>query len=537
MPTSYNFAGRKITLPGSYSQIKSGVDNPALALNYGRTLVIDTGSGSSFGGGAGINGTNASGKDALYTFTTIGDFQQFVKGGLWWLLARPLFSPAPGQPGISDLTYVRAAQTSPATLNYSFSGGGSNGGNLTITTVDEGEIANGAEDTNSNLTVGYASTISAGVIDNTKFIIRFFRGTYKGDDSFNSGSYDGVAETDTTPDLVAESPEFATLGEFIDWANNDADFNEFFTLTSSTVNGDGSLDSQDVTDNSGNNLFSGASETFSSDEIDKVLDAVQDINFDFILADQYGSNAESSDNLKILSYITNEANIKPDLVIGGGQTETEFSTQSITAATNLNNQYTRVIHGGVKINKQGGSGFKTYPAIYHAAAILGRDAGNPPEVPMTFKNIGVPGLQHRLNTKEQKQALNAGVMVTADNSGIKEVVKGINTLQRNNFLVNEDGTTHSTQIRRIARQLNKELSVNATLKFLKSEDGPNRTTASAEDIKNFTEGYLNGVSGTLIVDFRNVNVTISGDQATVTFEFEPSVELNFLFFTGFIVNV
>jgi hypothetical protein len=96
------FNGREVQEPGVYSQIKSGIKNPPQNLAYGNILIIDTGSGAGFGGGAGISGELAEMKGAIYSFDNIEDFRSHVKGGLHWSLALPLFRPNGFQnPGVS----------------------------------------------------------------------------------------------------------------------------------------------------------------------------------------------------------------------------------------------------------------------------------------------------------------------------------------------------------------------------------------------------------------------------------------------------
>jgi len=123
------FNGRRIILPGSYSTIKSGVNNPPQSLDYGRILVIDTGVGAGFGGGSGINGAVNSGVDAVYQFENVLDYQAFLKGGILYQLARPLFKPNGQDIGASTVFHVRAATTTAATVSFAPTGGGTNGGN------------------------------------------------------------------------------------------------------------------------------------------------------------------------------------------------------------------------------------------------------------------------------------------------------------------------------------------------------------------------------------------------------------------------
>ena len=74
MATTFNFNGQTIIIPGSYSTIKSGMKNPPIELSFGNILVIDTGSGAGYGGGAGVAGQYSQGKDSIYEFDNIGCF-------------------------------------------------------------------------------------------------------------------------------------------------------------------------------------------------------------------------------------------------------------------------------------------------------------------------------------------------------------------------------------------------------------------------------------------------------------------------------
>lgn len=141
MASTVIFSNRQITLPGAYSTIVSGENNPARNLDYGKVLIIDTGVfGTGFGGGAGINGTISQGQDAIYTFDNISDFRSFVKGGMYWKIAEALFTPDPSNPaavGVSEILFVRAAKTTPAKLTFISTGGGT----FAVQTLDEGTVA------------------------------------------------------------------------------------------------------------------------------------------------------------------------------------------------------------------------------------------------------------------------------------------------------------------------------------------------------------------------------------------------------------
>ena len=549
MSTKHFFNNQEVKIPGAYSTIKSGIKNPALQLAFGNALIIDTGLGASFGGGSGINGVIQNGKDAIYTFDNIRDFQQFVGGGPWFKLAEPLFFPGGGATsGISSLTFVRAATTAVATATYTWVGGGVDGGTFAVNPRTEGLAGNGVENVSSVLTQGYAMTMEAGVVDPAKFIVKLFRGRFTGLDTLISPDgdpIDGTAAVDLTiATLLAQSIEFDNVQEIIDWANGDADFQEHFRLDATTVvAGTGLVDAADLAASTGNTLAVGGTETYASTDLDDALDAMVDLNFDFILANDEGDDAVSTDNLRILSWIIAETKIKPDIYIGGGLDSLKFGQAlgSLPSAASLNSQHVTVVHGGVKKTFNNALGFKSYNAIYHAAVVMGREAGLEPQVPTTFKALGIDGSLHSLIDKEINQALDGGVLTSRLEGSTFDVTKGINTLQVNDFLVNPDGTTHSKAVARIVRQLNKELIINSKNTLLKNPAGVNRNTLSSEDVVAFVEGYLKTKTArraddNIILSFEQVTAVVVGDAFNVTYAVEPNFEVSFIFFTGFLLD-
>lgn len=653
MATKYFFGNQERSIPGVYGQIKSGISNPALNLAFGNLLVIDTNSGAQFGGGSGIAGTLKSGKDSHYTFNNFRDFRKFVGGGVWWLLAAPLFSPAAGINGISSITYIRAAATTPGSATYTWTGGGANGGSVTIQTRTEGLAANGFESDSTQATVtititaagasedtvaisdgtislglytstggtvnqaaaalaadinsktrihgysavyngtadnfelvaprwsatttstitpvvsgtatatggafagGAAGTIHVGGyaikmvtgVDSSKFALEFYRGEYRGDDSYittgqlSGESYDNVALSEAGNTLLTKSADFSNIAELITWMGANSTFNQYFKLSASSVAGTGAVNTADLTASAGNELFTGGTEVFNTTHLNTVLDSITDLNFDFILADKWGEEATATENLSILSYIGTEAKVKPDLYIGGGLDANAWSAAggSIPTAQTLNSQYVTVVHSGNGQPVSRGEGFKEYASIHTAAAVLGREAGLPPQVPLLFKNITTGKMLHSLVDTDVKLGLNAGVLMVRRDGSSFEVVKGINTAQKNDFLVNDDGSTHSKQLRRIARQIDKELSLNIKSNFLKQAQGPNRNTASPEDVQQYVRKYLQDKEATntadnLITEFRNVTVSVQGDAYFIEYEIVPNFEVSFVFTTGFLID-
>lgn len=146
MATEFFFNGRLIKQPGAYATIVAGQRNAPLNLDYGRVLVIDTGtSGGKWGGGAGINGELVQNKDAVYRFDNVEDYQFFLKGGPLYPVADGLFRPDVDTAaiGASEVLHARAATTVAATLSFTAVGSGGNGGTFAFKVRDEGFIGNG----------------------------------------------------------------------------------------------------------------------------------------------------------------------------------------------------------------------------------------------------------------------------------------------------------------------------------------------------------------------------------------------------------
>jgi hypothetical protein len=411
----------------------------------------------------------------------------------------------------------------------------------TVAGTGSSAFAGGAEGT--LLTRGVAAKIIRGVSDTSKYILQFWKGTFKGNDSKISDGrpYDGVAELDCAPELIVQSPEVDTVQELVTWMDDTNgkgyQFGLYFVKTSATL----APVTDEIVDEDmvGYIKAAGGSETFNSANLTNVLESLSG-NYDFILADRWGDEAMSTQNASILDWVTNTVKIKPDIYIGAGSTIGEFAT-SISNAVSYDSQYVTIVHGGAKITDVGGRTFKEYDSIYKAAVLLGREAGLEPQIPLTFKNIGIHGELHQLKDKEVNQGLDAGVLMTRLDNGTFEVIKGINTLQNNDFLVNPDGTTHSKQLARVIRQLNKEITINAKAQLLKKPNGANRNTVSPEDVKAWLEGYLNSKVATdtqdnLILSFSSITVGVVGDAYEITYVFTPNFEVSFLVFTGVIVD-
>lgn len=549
MATEVSFENRKITLPGVYSVVKSGIKNPPISLSYGNVLIIDTGSGAGYGGGAGIVGDLQSGPDTIYPVNNIDDFRKMVKGGYWYTLASPLFEPLkqPGINGASTVYYVRAATTVASIMTFDPVGGGANGGLFEVQTRDEGLIGNGSL-VSSELRKGYAFKMSAGVDDPAKFILTFYLGTYTGTagDGF---PYGDIAEASSTPKLIIKSTEFSTIDELAAWANADSIFQEYFKVKTSTEAGDGSIDSTDLTNFSTYQVSVGGTETFDAASFTAVLAAIATLRYTFLFSDAYGDNAQDANNDLLLSHVLDaDTSFEKMIFIGGGADSTKWSQAngSIPAAQHFNSDRVVVCHSSVKVSSAiTPDRTRTWNTLYTTALVLGRIAGLAPQTPGTFKTLPIIGLSHELTNREKETGLAAGVLMLHLDTQLLTpaytILQSVNTLQDNSNQVNPDGSTHEISIRRIASQLNLELSINARSELLGGEEGPNLNTVSDRLLVDWTAGQLQfrtakPTADNLIIAYRNITVETVSDSKFVSYEFKPNGPVNKFFLTGYMVD-
>lgn len=146
MATVVNFSNKRIIEPGVYAKTESKVPVQPSTATYGNVILIDTGSGATWGGGSGVSGEFSNGLKSVYSFNDPNDARDFVKGGLHWDLIDYLFNPTNQDKGIDSLFLVRAATTTGASAIFNFVGSGSNGGSVTIKTKNEGKVGNGLKD-------------------------------------------------------------------------------------------------------------------------------------------------------------------------------------------------------------------------------------------------------------------------------------------------------------------------------------------------------------------------------------------------------
>lgn len=543
MASTVIFNNRQITLPGAYSTIVSGENNPARNLDYGKVLIIDTGVfGTGFGGGAGINGTISQGQDAIYTFDNISDFRSFVKGGMYWKIAEALFTPDPSNPaavGVSEILFVRAAKTTPAKLTFT----STDGGTFAVQTLDEGTVANGVL-TGTNLSTGYGFMITPGVEDTSKWIMSFYVGSYTGTAS-DGLPYGEISAAAAEPRLVVQSPEFDNIKTLIEWAQTDSTFAQAFQLDStSEAKGEGTVSEPDVTDLL--NVYTpaaGGTETYNQTNFEAVLDQIVGLNYSFIFMDQFGDNANSALTKAYITHMNNAAKFPHFLFVGGYNVAADYS-KSIELAQGFDSSYIQVTHGEVGLASDiAPQKYRWWTVMYNLCAQLGRTAGKEPMIPVTNKSIGVDRVRHILTESEQKKALKYGLLVTVKNDYLGKfvVLQGVNTLQDNANLFNAKGQSYSIQFMRIVAQINTELVVNAEIDLLGQENGVNANTLSAGAIKDWTVAYLQSRTATnetdnLLLAFQDVVVTRKEDAWFTTYKIRVNNEITKLFFTGFLIR-
>ena len=543
MASTVIFNNRQITLPGAYSTIVSGENNPARNLDYGKVLIIDTGVfGTGFGGGAGINGTISQGQDAIYTFDNISDFRSFVKGGMYWKIAEALFTPDPSNPaavGVSEILFVRAAKTTPAKLTFT----STDGGTFVVQTLDEGTVANGIL-TGTNLSTGYGFMITPGVEDTSKWIMSFYVGSYTGT-ALDGLPYGEISAAAAEPRLVVQSPEFDNIKTLIEWAQTDSTFAQAFQFDStSEAKGEGTVSESDVTDLLNvYTLAAGGTETYDQTNFEAVLDQIVGLNYSFVFMDQFGDKANSTLTKAYITHMNNAAKFPHFLFVGGYNVAADYS-KSIELAQGFDSSYIQVTHGEVGLASDiAPQKYRWWTVMYNLCAQLGRTAGKEPMIPVTNKSIGVDRVRHILTESEQKKALKYGLLVTVKNDYLGKfvVLQGVNTLQDNANLFNAKGQSYSIQFMRIVAQINTELVVNAEIDLLGQENGVNVNTLSAGAVKDWTVAYLQSRTATnetdnLLLAFQDVVVTRKEDAWFTTYKIRVNNEITKLFFTGFLIR-
>lgn len=539
MPSSITVGGQSTNLPGVYSEIKSGVKNPPVVTSYSRAVLIDTGRGASNSEVIGVGSTNFTGSDVIPVIDNLVDYRSLIRGGELWDLGEFILNPGGlGSPlnGASAVYLIKSAATTPSTVTLTFS----TTGNIVIRTRGEG-LATVGNLASGVLTKGYlVKMFSTG----SSYYFEFYRSASPGLIAGTNGQYyDGIVPTSgNSLQLLLRSPQFTLVPDVLDWIQNDPVFQSYFAWVSNTVVLPANIVAGDVTDNA-SKLFAGGTETYNTTHLDTAISKLEDLDFTWILAPDSASTATSANNLKLQYYI-NTAKYGKFLVVGGAEDGANFTTTgySTAAATTYNSSKVIVVHGGFKNASRFYPGFQTRSSYIKAALVLGRIAGLEPQVPATFKTLNIDAEVHQLSKTEQEFALNKGILATVNDRELGRIIlQGVNTLQTNRFLITPSGDSYSIQIERIKAQLNKEIMINAKIRFFSGEVGPNRNTISEVEIRSWLEAYLrsrtaSSLQDNLILNFGQIQVGYDQDIVRVSYGFVCNTEVNKMIFTGFILE-
>lgn len=533
MATVVNFHGKNYIEPGAYAV---SVYNPTSVVNvseFGNVMIIDTGlskNGSyEFAGGSGVHGELNKGLKSVYEFDSYEDFLAFMGGGLVGDIAQKIFTPMDGVAGAPKLYYCRAATTKCATITLTVGSGA-----LQFKCKNEGTAGNGVLQ-DGQLKVGYAARIIAGTDDTSKFKCQIFRGSYMGVDK-DGEPYGSKSFADAQSNLLTESDEISTLGELYEWARADKYVLAHFVVEMSGTETT-KVSTIDMTTATG-----GTTEYLKDTEYADVLEAISELDITFFLTTNTDveKGIDANTNGRLFTFLKNDAKFTEFMVIPGGSSDTDLfgesgSSQSI--AKYYNSGQVAVIHGSPIVNRKDGNGTKTLPSIYLAAAIIGLNAGKLPQSPLTFQRVGYQSFVYDLKKKEREKALQAGIMHVRNVSGYWCINQGVTTLQDNKRTIAADGQSMELSIELIKAQLNKELIIDGATRFT----GKTAAQASPQTVKNFVETKLQSLTATadsdnLILSWKNVKVSAKNSDYFVTYDFQPNLPVNKVFFTGNILD-
>lgn len=543
MATSHVFNNKRYKLPGVYATTKADITPAAVVADYGRVLLIDTGSNAGWGAGQ---------ASTLYRIQSASDFRNIVKGGPLYPLGTALFEPSNirDTAGVSEVLFISAKSVvngkmslqailtetpTPLDLNCKNLGSWANTEFVDVVTKEV-------------LKKGYQMKIereAGSELTHPWHRFSLYESQYTGINSLDGMPYNSIyAENITSNRLITISPKITSFEQFFDWLKTDVIMSDLFEVSSET-------EAQIIALGNTNNKFNvsgigvdedclvtGCSETYTPEVLDEVLSQIQNVNANFVLCDQKLLHAN---NLKIQYWASNESRFPIAVVIPGGDSKAEFA-DTIAAAKTFNNDLTRVVYNGIKslLNNVNGQA-RLHSSLVHAGYLLGREAGLTPQVPMTFKEINISGLISPISENDKEDCLDNGIMTTYYDDDIERYVclKGINTLQNNTQLVNQDGSTHSTQCRRIADYVNREMIIDAKRDLFTQRNGVTIVTLTEKFLRDWVEVKLKQkVNRELIAAYlpESISVVREQDAYFVSYKFRPSYEINFIFMTGFMIN-
>lgn len=422
---------------------------------------------------------------------------------------------------------------------------------MDIQTKMEGVKGNGIINNNTTLLIeGFALQFKVGPTStpsNPKYIIEFTAGTYAGVDS-NGAPYFGESVDESKPIVILQSDEFSTTEELKFYVENNAKFKNLFNLKTGYSFSPTSiaLDNIDLSSYSSLKLFSGGTQTYNQSDFDDLLDIIPELEYNFVITDNHSINAMDNKNILLLGHLLNEAKFDKFMYIGGGENEDNFESgtdgSSIDTAEFYNSKRVIIVHAGFYKKGLNQAEFY-YSSAVKTAAVVGILAGLPPQVPATFKKIKFNRDGHDLTVKQRKLALRKGVLHTKYDSELGGFVinQAINSLQKNDFMVNTDASSYEISVERIGAHLNKLIIVNAKKDLLGQQNGVNRFTLSESVFFNWLKVFLQAQTVTntqdnLILSFENITIKTVQDGLYATYSYEPNYPVNKLFVTGVMLD-
>lgn len=535
MATVVNFQGKNYIEPGSYAATTYNPTSVVNVSNFGNVMIIDTGLSINgdyeFAGGSGINGELNKGLKSVYEFENYEDFLSFMGGGLVPDIAEKIFSPISGSVGAPKLYYVRAATTKAAKAEIVLSDG-----SFELTCKNEGKAGNGIVK-NNVLRAGYGIKIVQGEESET-FKLQIYKGSFAGVDEYGEpfGAYN---EEKSIPNLIAESPDYTTLGELYDWASSDRIVLSHFQV-SMTGERSSVLFSESLTAATG-----GTTTYLSGTEYSDVLEAISELDVTFFLTTNLdaseGAGVDATTNGKLFTFLKDgSAKFTQFMVVAGGSGNTDLfgeSDSSESIAKFYNSGQVVVTHGSPIVTRKDKNGTKTLKPIYLAAAIVGLNAGLAPQTPITFKRVGYQSFAYDLKKREREKALQAGILHVRNVSGYWSVNQGITTLLDNKQTIAADGQSFELSVELIKAQLNKELIIEGQVRFT----GQTAAQASPESVKNFVETKLSSLiasagNDNLLISWKNVKVAAKNGDYFISYDFVPNVPVNKTFFLGNVLD-
>lgn len=534
MATNYVFNGKVVKLPGAYSTIKSITPSAIQSNSYGRVLIINTDPGLSFGGS--INGELTKGLNALYRFRTLNEARSFLRSGYLWNLAEGLFKPSrsEGVFGCSDLYFINALTTKAPTISLT----ANTTEVLTIKVKDEGTTSNAVVEL-GRLISGYYLQISTGVKDPLKYTISVYRGSYKGE-SPDKYAWDGVSKSDTNEELIFQSPEITTTSEFVQWSSSNSNFSDGFEVTKHTETNISALKVTTPV------LATGGTATYTAADLTTTLETLQDLDFNILFSlKKEGDQTADTINAKLQYFVQSATSSPKFLVIPGKSTGMSSDlTDNFNTAKSYNSQRVWLVHGIPQVKTSfTPNGYRTLDTLYMAALMVGRISGLQPQIPPTFKDLNIVGLQIPLTTYQREDCLDKGVLTAVYDNELESfvILRGVNTLQNNTSIQNQDGSSFSIQITRICSQINQDIILNAKKQIFGDQQGVNVSTVSEVSLADWVRIFLTSKVATstqdnLILSFSDVNVERKGDSYWVSYKFRTNTEVAFIFFTGFAIN-